>query len=167
MRLNSSRVTSPRAWSLPPACKPELACKDTRRWALGGKKPNILNSSEKEIFLKDKAMPPAEKKRSGGAGTQGMKAATISSNDLVLWLLGLRLLDPLLLPGRFGSFLDRSRRSSTAAKAPASGPCPGSFPHWEWGQLAPFPEEKTDEGEDSYHARPPATFPETQPWMLS
>lgn len=69
--LNSSGVISPRACSLPAARKPELACRDTERRALGGKNPNILNLSKKEIFLKDKAMLPAEKKRSGVAGDAG------------------------------------------------------------------------------------------------
>lgn len=98
-RLNSSGVIGPRAWSLPPAHRPGLACRDTQRGAWGGENPQYTQfKPKKEISLSDEAMLPAERKRSGTAGMQGMRATTTSSNSLVLRLRGLRLLDPLLLP---------------------------------------------------------------------
>lgn len=83
----------------------------------------MLNSSKKEIFLKYKAKLPAEK-RNGVVEMQGMRAATISCNNLVLRLLGLRLLDPLLLPGRVGSSLDpaQQREHQLLALAQAAPP---------------------------------------------
>lgn len=57
---HSHGVTGLRAWSLPPAHKPEPPPKDTQRWALAGGNP-MCSIQEKEIFLKDKAMLPAEK----------------------------------------------------------------------------------------------------------
>lgn len=116
--LNSSRVTSPRAWSLPPARQPELSCREAQRGAWGGWGINILSlSKKKDAFLSNEAMLLTERKRSGIAGMQGRRAATTSccgSSRSGCWTRSCSRAG-LALP------LDQSRRPSTAARAPASG----------------------------------------------
>lgn len=97
--LNSSGVFSPRACSLPAAHRPELACRDTERRALGGKKPQYTQLKQKRNFLEGQSNASSRKEEK----RRRRDAVNESSNNLMLWLLGLWLLDPLLLPGRFGS----------------------------------------------------------------